>query len=745
MSNAIIFDIRGNPSSFRNAIAQSVSSLSRFKTGIAGIAGTMKNMVSGIISMNTQIIGFRSTMQGVDFVKDSVRQFGDFEYGMKQIKAVSGSSEQDLRGIEKVIQDVGIATQFSVKDIQKGAFNLATLGVKGTENFKKLMPAVANAAVTLDVDFNRAAEVVLATLKQYNMPMKDAVKVADMLTGAYTSSSMNLEKFAIASQYAGLAAKAFGKGLDDILPLIMSLTDQGIDASIAGTQLRTGFLKLIKPTSEAKKELKAFGLSIKDVDANKLSFIDILGNIEKSGMKMKSMVSIFGVRAAPIFDALINAKNADTGKKGVEILREYQKAVREVGISAKHAEERQRGLHFAFLIFDAKMEVLKTKVGGFIQEFLGLDKIVLSVGESIGSLADFISTIDMKTLETAGIKIFDVKEISKSLIAIMPAAIDLFVTAAMYGATSFLVVMSKNLPLIMDTGGQLLILAMGKASSILINSMIDMTIIMSGAFTNITANIKDSLAGMVENIPGMGGIATAMKSSATTDRLMVTAMENAPWVQDMKSGVDESFNKGAKNAAKGWSEAVKTFDAVTDISEEMTKAVQEMAKKNKWNITGVNEKFYEFTNSLSKTFDIGKNTQRNKRISVGAMPLEDIIAIDNATKTSRPPIGKYTSPEEMSSFFAGKKNYSMTKIPSSGLFRNINKLSTKQEKELAEWMGKTVGIAGGQLEKETKQGSSIIKIDTVVNNQGATFNNYNASGKKTMFGQASSVNPLGDQ
>jgi len=151
-------------------------------------------MSARLATLQTNMLGVNAAFRAFQGVKSATTDFASFEEGLKKIEAVTQSTKPEMAELTELVKKLGFETQFTVEDIEKAVFNLGTLGVKGPQAFRDLMPSIVNAAVSLDTDLNRAAEVVLSTIKTFNLTAKDSAHVVDLLTNAYTNSSLNIRK-----------------------------------------------------------------------------------------------------------------------------------------------------------------------------------------------------------------------------------------------------------------------------------------------------------------------------------------------------------------------------------------------------------------------------------------------------------------------------------------------------------------------------------------------------------------------
>jgi len=454
MSNAITFNLKGNAKGLTSALNNATSSLGKFQAASISLRSRLTGLVGNIARLQTNMIGIRVAMASFRGLRATVQTFASFQEGMMKIKAVTQATRPELGILRGMIRRLGIDTQFSVQSIQGAVFNMATLGTSArnmARDFRNMLPHVVNMATALDIDVNRAAEIAVSTLRTFNMRGSETVRIADMLTIAYQNSALNAEKFAIAGQYAGQAAASFGRSLDDVLPLLMELSNRGIAASISGTQIRSVFLSLYNPTNQQRNALAELGLTLEDVNVRTQGFIGVLENLARVNAGGRALATLFGRRGFALTN-LIGATRQ---------LRRYQEMLQRNGAAAASARQRQQGLAFAFRQVSASVAVFSASAGKVVAKLLNIEQVSLKITQVLGRVAEITEALDFSTLRQAGIRIFDPSEIRQNLerafLGFAPKMLDLFKHSLAIAGLTLLEVIARSLPSIMGLAGKVLV------------------------------------------------------------------------------------------------------------------------------------------------------------------------------------------------------------------------------------------------------------------------------------------------
>ncbi len=228
-------------------------------------------------------------------------------------------------------------------------------------------------ATAAQIDNVTATKLVAGALNAFNLAGSDAVKVADLLTGAAKESQGEISDMGTALSQVAAVSKQFGVTLPDTVTLLTELAQAGLSGGRAGTSLRVAFLRLVNPTKDAAAALDNLNVHIRDSTGNLRPgvFTDIAEALQgyTKAQRDATLATIFGsdaIRAAAII-----------GNKGTLAFLETSAAINEMGLAQEQAAARTAGLEGA-------TENLKNQISG-----LGLE-----IGDaSKGPLTSFVKAL----------------------------------------------------------------------------------------------------------------------------------------------------------------------------------------------------------------------------------------------------------------------------------------------------------------------------------------------------------------
>jgi TP901 family phage tail tape measure protein len=234
-----------------------------------------------------------------------VKVAADFETAMNRVKALSNATGDEFDQLRKQALDLGRTTQFTASQAADAQGFLAMAGFK-TNAILEAMPATLQLAASAQIDLAKAADIVTNVMTGYNQKGSELNHTNDVLVKAFTSANTDLIQLAEAMKYAGPVASAAGVDFEEATASLALMGNAGIQASMAGTGLRGAITRMLNPTKQMQKAMKAAGVSFTDSKGRLLPLVDIVRQLEPHADDAGLMMMLFGQRAGPAMMALIS-------------------------------------------------------------------------------------------------------------------------------------------------------------------------------------------------------------------------------------------------------------------------------------------------------------------------------------------------------------------------------------------------------------------------------------------------------
>ena len=184
----------------------------------------------------------------------AIKSFRDFEFQMAKVKAITGASNIDFKKLSNTAQELGRSTFFTAQQVAELQTNFGKLGFS-TKEIIQAQEATLLLATATDSDLARAAIVAGASIRGFGLDASETSRVTDVMAKAFTSSALDIEKFQTSMTKVAPIAAGANISLEATTAVMGTLTDAGIEASIAGTSLRNIFLQMQDPSSKLAKHL----------------------------------------------------------------------------------------------------------------------------------------------------------------------------------------------------------------------------------------------------------------------------------------------------------------------------------------------------------------------------------------------------------------------------------------------------------------------------------------------------------
>jgi TP901 family phage tail tape measure protein len=190
----------------------------------------------------------------------SIKMGMDFETATTQLVTGAGESEAALEDVRKGILAMAGKVGQTPVELAKGLYMIESAGYHGAAGLK-VLEASAQGAATGGTDMATVANAVTTAMNDYHAPMDSANQVTSALIATVASGKTHLEDLSNSLGRVLPTASALKVPLASVLGSVAALTNTGMSARLATTDLNAAMVGLAAPSSTASKAMQAFGLS----------------------------------------------------------------------------------------------------------------------------------------------------------------------------------------------------------------------------------------------------------------------------------------------------------------------------------------------------------------------------------------------------------------------------------------------------------------------------------------------------
>lgn len=311
----------------------------------------------GDVLKNRVVLGFTAAIAGagayVKLMSEAVKKAIEFQASNAKLASVLGVTRKEVEDLTNDARRLGATTAFTATQVTQLQTEFAKFGFSKQE-IKDATEATIQLAVATGSDLVQASQVAAATVRGFGLDTTETQRVVDVMAKSFSSSALDINKFQTAMAILAPVAKNAGQSIEQTTAQLGLLTDRGVDASTAGTALRTILLKL---ASEGKTLEQALN--------------EVRGATDKNAKALE----LFGLRGAVAGTIL-----AENGEAAENLTKKLENAG---GAAQKMAETQLDSL-------EGKLTLLSSAWEGFL---LGLENGEGLLGRLIGRIVDFSSAI----------------------------------------------------------------------------------------------------------------------------------------------------------------------------------------------------------------------------------------------------------------------------------------------------------------------------------------------------------------
>ena len=307
--------IQGNVNSFKSNIegtaAAGVGSMEQLGQSMT----TLGNNMTSTGRMMTATVTTPIVALGTAAVKTAA----DFDSQMSKVGAISGATGKDMQALRDKAIEMGDKTKFSATEAGQGFEYMAMAGWK-TGDMLDGIEGIMNLAAASGEDLGTTSDIVTDALTAFGLSAKDSGHFADLLAAASSNANTNVSMMGETFKYAAPIAGTMGYSAEDTALAIGLMANAGIKASQAGTTIRGGLVRLVKPTEQVQAAMDKYGISLTDSNGKMYTLREMIVQLrEKMGglseaEQTAALAAIFGTNAVSGWAAVVNSSEADFNK-----------------------------------------------------------------------------------------------------------------------------------------------------------------------------------------------------------------------------------------------------------------------------------------------------------------------------------------------------------------------------------------------------------------------------------------------
>lgn len=249
----------------------------------------------------------------------AINEFAKFESSMSKVQATTQATSSEMAILTAKARELGKSTIYSAEDVAE-AMNYMAMAGWDTSQIIDGLGGVLDLAAASGGDLATVSDIVTDALTAFGLGASDTTDFVDLLANVARTANTNVELLGESFKYVAPVSASLGITAEQTALALGLLANNGIKGSQAGTTLRAALNQLIKPSTEAAKLMKQYGIAVQTADDGSVDLMATIGSLKQgiSGLSREQQAQVIstlvGTEAMSGMMALINSSEADVNK-----------------------------------------------------------------------------------------------------------------------------------------------------------------------------------------------------------------------------------------------------------------------------------------------------------------------------------------------------------------------------------------------------------------------------------------------
>lgn len=218
----------------------------------------------------------------VGFYQKSLESAAALEYGMSAVEAVSGATAAQTERMTAVVKKMGAETVYTAQECSSAMQNMALAGWSAEQMISGL-PAVIKMAAASGENLAEVTSIVSDGMNAFQLSGEQAaVKFADVLAKAATSSNTNISLLGQSLSYVETTAGNLGYKIEDVSVLLAAMANNALKGGVSGSALNTILTRMSGANETAAAQMEAMNLSMYDAAGRAKELVPFMDEVREA-------------------------------------------------------------------------------------------------------------------------------------------------------------------------------------------------------------------------------------------------------------------------------------------------------------------------------------------------------------------------------------------------------------------------------------------------------------------------------
>jgi len=242
----------------------------RMSSGMQGLATKAKGLTSGMSGLALRFVGYNMILNQVmgaqqkliDFIKESVAAYREFELRLAEISTILGSDQIPLMGrLQSGIENLSIAYGQATSDMSKGMYDILSAAFDA-EDAINLLTTATQASIAGISDIRTSVDIFTTVLNTYGMQVEQATQVSNTLFQSVVRGKFQFQDLEQALGYVVPIAAQAGIAFDELMAALSTATRHGLHLDMTARGLALAIQGIVNPSTKATNAAEKYGIEM---------------------------------------------------------------------------------------------------------------------------------------------------------------------------------------------------------------------------------------------------------------------------------------------------------------------------------------------------------------------------------------------------------------------------------------------------------------------------------------------------
>ncbi len=285
----------------------------------------------------------------------------DFQEGMSNVEALSGSTAQEMAELMAKAKALGADTKYTAQEAADAMGYMAMAGWNAQQMISG-MDGVINLAAASGEDLAMVSDIVTDNLTAFGLTAADTAYFADVLAAAATNSNTSVSIMGETFKQSASVAGALGYSIEDVAVAVGLMANAGVKGSISGTALKNTFNGLLEGVTLTSAAFGEYEYSAVRADGTMKGFAGTIDELRgyfdqmTEAERVNNAMAIAGQHGYNGLLAILNAADEDYAA--------LTQSINEcTGAAQRMADIKMDNLNGQLALMNSAWEAVQTTIG----------------------------------------------------------------------------------------------------------------------------------------------------------------------------------------------------------------------------------------------------------------------------------------------------------------------------------------------------------------------------------------------